>query len=70
MSRRYQLMLFGSLTSSDRSGVVFCADDQRAKAAAETLLRNQPEADVVHVYDGERLVWQIVRSQDGIRSVG
>ena len=70
MSRSYQLVLFADAQAEDGSGYVFCADDDRARDAAESLLRKRPALMVVHVYDGERLVWQIVRDGEAFHAVG
>ena len=70
MSRGYQLVLFANAAQEDSTGYVFCADDQKARDAAEALLRNRPDLIVVHVYEDDRLVWQIVRDGDELRAVG
>ena len=70
MSRGYQLVLFANAALEDCTGYVFCADDQKARDAAEALLRQRPDVVVVHVYEDERLVWQIVRDGDDLRTVG
>ncbi len=70
MSRGYQLVLFAGASVEDSTGYVFCADDQKARDAAESVLRKRPDVLVVHVYENERLVWQIVRDGDDLRTVG
>ena len=70
MSRGYQLVLFSDATGGEASGYVFCADDHKARAAAEALLIKRPSLLVVHVYEGERLVWQIARDGQELRSIG
>ncbi len=70
MSRAYQLVLFADAEGGEASGYVFCADDHKARAAAEALLIKQPSLLAVHVYEGERLVWQIVRDGHVLRAIG
>ena len=69
MSHGYQLVLFANAAQEESTGYVFCADDQKARVAAEALLRNRPDLIVVHVYEDDRLVWQIVRDGDDLRAL-
>jgi hypothetical protein len=59
----YKLVLLAVPPARDRTGYVYCATDEQARAAARALLQFHEEHDVVQAYQGERLVCQIVRQE-------
>ncbi len=57
----YRLVLVAEGSLPERTGYVFCADDEAAKEAARSLLRgNQGHVSVLIYQDGRR-VGEIVR---------
>ena len=57
----YRLVLIGNAPAVERSGYVFCADDEQARAAAQALLLSHPDRFAVYAYEGQRLVCEILR---------
>lgn len=57
----YRLVLFGGPQNAERTGYVYCATDEQARAAARALLQFHHDHQAVHAYDGERLVCEILR---------
>lgn len=61
MMNSYKIVLLGASPDLQRSGYVFCASDEQARAAARALLQFHLEHSAVYAYDGERLVCEILR---------
>ncbi len=61
----YKIVLVGKASAAERTGYVFCASDEHARAAAETLLQLNVRHRAVTAYDGDRLVCEIVREGPG-----
>ncbi len=59
----YKLVLVGEPPSLERSGYVYCAGDEQARAAARALLQFHLEHDAVYAYEGDRLVCEILRER-------
>lgn len=53
---RYRVVLLAEGGRELSAGYQFSADDEKACASAEHLLRSSPRAMAVRVLDGERLV--------------
>ena len=61
----YRLLLTRGEDGPRRSGVVFCADDERARISALALLCADPAHRSVQVFEGEREVARIDRQDAG-----
>ena len=57
----YRLVLIAQGALPERTGYVFCANDDAAREAAEVLLRNNPGYISVDVFLDDRRVCEVVR---------
>ena len=61
----YKLVLVGDAPSAERTGYVYCANDDQARSAARALLQFHLEHAAVYAYEGDRLVCEILRDRRG-----
>ena len=59
---QYRIVLIGGDGRELGSGYLFSGDDEGACASAERLIQSSPQAAVVRVLDGERLVCSFERA--------